>query len=82
MKRFGAGGGASMVDPGRARDAQAFDVAGGLGGFFRTFGVFFKPEENRVYFDDGTSQELGERQQKLLQSQEIRPYEIEQGLIE
>jgi hypothetical protein len=45
-------------------------------------GVFFKPEENRVYFDDGTSQELGERQQKLLQSQEIRPYEIEQGLIE
>lgn len=45
-------------------------------------GVFFKPEESRVYFDDGTSQELGERQQKLLANQEIRPYEIEQGIIE
>jgi len=45
-------------------------------------GVYFRPEEGKVYFDDGTSQDLGERQLRMLASQELKPYEIEQGLIE
>lgn len=45
-------------------------------------GVYFRPDEGRVYFDDGTCQELGDRQKQLLANQEIRPYEIEQGVIE
>lgn len=45
-------------------------------------GVYFRPEEGKIYFDDGTSQELGERQKKLLENREIQPFEIEQGIIE